>query len=573
LPAALGPLGVRRPGQRCAIYTRKSSEEGLEQAFNSLDAQREACEAYIHSQCHEGWTLLPARYDDGGLSGGTLERPALQRLLADIAVGRVDLVVVYKVDRLTRSLGGFSKIVEAFDAQGVSFVSVTQQFNTTTSIGRLTLNMLLSFAQFEREVTAERIRDKIAASKRKGMWMGGTVPLGYQVQDRKLIPHPEQAKLVQRIFQSYLELGTVRQVQHQPAEDRVVGKTGRPLSFEALFYLLQNRIYRGEVAHRGQAYSGEHPAIIETELWDAVQGRFAQARRARRSGANASHPSLLAGLLIDPAGEPMTATQVTKAGRRYRYYVSSALVTGTREEHADGLRVPAAALEKAASDRLTRLLADGPSLVQALQSAGQLPPDGTQQRRLLSAAQALVERWHRQGQTARRDLLLGLDAQVIVQRHELAIRFSAARLLAMLAGAPARDDLDGSAERGEDAHQIVLTEPVALRRAGREMALLVGSTLAADRSDPSLVRLIAKAWALREALVTSSAPSLTAFAATQGISQSYATRLVRLAWLAPDIVEAILEGRQPKGVTATALMHDTRIPTDWQDQRRALGFD
>jgi hypothetical protein len=433
--------------------------------------------------------------------------------------------------------------------------------------------MLLSFAQFEREVTGERIRDKIAASKRKGMWMGGTVPLGYAVQDRKLVPHPEQANLVRRIFQSYLELGTVRQVRQRLAEDRVVGQSGRPFSPGALFYLLQNRTYRGEVSHWGQVYPGEQLAIIEAELWEAVQGRLTQARCARRSGLNANHPSLLAGMLCDPAGEPMTATHATKAGRRYRYYVSNALITGTREDNAEALRLPAAALEKVVVARLTRLLADGPSLLQALRSAGQLPSEGGQQRRLLSAAQGLVDRWNRLGQAAQRDVLLALTAQVVVQRHELAIRLSAARLLAMLAGAPARDDLDGSAERGEDAHQIVLTVPVALRRAGREMALLVGSTLAADRSDPSLVRLIAKAWALREALVTSSAPSLTAFAATQGISQSYATRLVRLAWLAPDIVEAILEGRQPKGVTATALMHDTRIPTDWQDQRRALGFD
>ncbi|MDB5314924.1 MAG: recombinase family protein [Rhodospirillales bacterium] len=263
----------------------------MEQEFNSLDAQREACEAYIRSQRHEGWTLLPARYDDGGLSGGSLNRPALQRLLADIASGRVDLVVVYKVDRLTRSLSDFAKTVEVFDAHGASFVSVTQHFNTTTSMGRLTLNMLLSFAQFGREVTGERISDKIAASKRKGMWMGGSVPLGYEVRERKLVVHPAQAEIVLRIYQAYLDLGTVRLVQQHLAADRLTGKDGRPFGRGALFHLLKNRIYRGEISHRGNVYAGEHAGIVDGELWEAVQQGLATARSDRRSGGTASHPA------------------------------------------------------------------------------------------------------------------------------------------------------------------------------------------------------------------------------------------------------------------------------------------
>ena len=261
--SSLAGTGSASTVRRCAIYTRKSSEEGLEQAFNSLDAQREACAAYIVSQRHEGWTALPTVYDDGGISGGTLDRPALQRLLIDIAAGKVDLVVVYKVDRLTRSLGDFAKIVDVFDAQGVSFVSITQQFNTTTSMGRLTLNMLLSFAQFEREVTGERIRDKIAASKRKGMWMGGTVPFGYDIVDRKLVINAAEADTVRLIFQRYLEVGTVLDLQAALIAEGVRGKDrsgapGGPLGRGALYTLLQNRLYRGETVHKDAVYPGEH---------------------------------------------------------------------------------------------------------------------------------------------------------------------------------------------------------------------------------------------------------------------------------------------------------------------------
>jgi DNA invertase Pin-like site-specific DNA recombinase len=269
---------LRRSGMvRCAIYTRKSSEEGLEQAFNSLDAQREACEAYVRSQKHEGWSLLPDFYDDGGISGGTMERPALKRLLADIEAGRVDTVVVYKVDRLTRSLSDFSKIVSVFDARGVSFVSITQQFNTTTSMGRLTLNMLLSFAQFEREVTGERIRDKVAASKKKGMWMGGVVPLGYEVKDRKLIIHEAEAETVRFIYRRYTELGSVRLLAEDLKAQGIRGKApvspggevsseGSILARGALYRILSNRLYRGEVHLQGSHYPGEHLPVVDEEL-------------------------------------------------------------------------------------------------------------------------------------------------------------------------------------------------------------------------------------------------------------------------------------------------------------------
>src|SRR5256884_133890 len=318
--------------KRCAIYTRKSSEEGLEQEFNSLQAQSEACEAYICSQRHEGWALARTRYDDGGFSGGNMERPALQRLLADIAAGRVDVVVVYKVDRLTRSLADFARLVEIFDAQGASFVSVTQQFNTTSSMGRLTLNVLLSFAQFEREVTGERIRDKIAASKKKGMWMGGNVPLGYDASERTLIVNPAEAETVRCIFTLYRELGGVRRVKEEA--DRLGLSTkrsttasgtergGRPFSRGHIYHLLSNPIYIGEIAHKGQLYPGQHPALIDAETWTAVRDQLAANATNHRRKADAAEPSLLAGVLGDARGERLTPSHAVKKRRSDRYIIS-----------------------------------------------------------------------------------------------------------------------------------------------------------------------------------------------------------------------------------------------------------
>src|SRR5436190_2700146 len=322
--------GTRRIERvRCAIYTRKSSEEGLEQEFNSLQAQREACEAFINSQRHEGWVCLPQAYDDGGFSGATMERPALQQLLADITAGRVDTVVVYKIDRLTRSLADFAKIVEILDQRSASFVSVTQQFNTTTSMGRLTLNVLLSFAQFEREVIGERIRDKIAASKRKGMWMGGVPPLGYRVENRKLLVIDSEAKIVRSIFCRYAELGSVRLLKQEldthgikskswtSASGRPIG--GKPFSRGALYLMLQNRTYLGEIVHQGQSHPGEHTPIVDQPLWDSVHSQLADNTAERRSGTRTRQPSFLAGLLVDHGGNRMTPTHAIKKGIRYHY--------------------------------------------------------------------------------------------------------------------------------------------------------------------------------------------------------------------------------------------------------------
>src|SRR4051812_16317586 len=339
---------------RCAIYTRKSTEHGLEQEFNSLDAQREACEAFVKSQAHEGWRLIPAHYDDGGFSGGSLDRPALQRLLEDIGAGLIDVVVLYKVDRLTRSLADFAKLVELFDRHQVSFVSVTQSFNTTSSMGRLTLNVLLSFAQFEREVTSERIRDKIAASKRRGLWVGGMVPLGYAVKDKKLVMVEDEAERVRLIFLRYLELGSVDKLMRHLRERGVVSKLRRlsngrsiggiPFTRGPLAYLLRNRFYVGEVVYRGEVCAAEHEPILDRELFEAVQQKLASQHRAFMHG-RASSPALLMDKVFDDRGNRMTPAHARKAGRRYRYYVSCALSQGRSEEVGSIARVAADTIE------------------------------------------------------------------------------------------------------------------------------------------------------------------------------------------------------------------------------------
>ena len=307
---------------RCAIYTRKSSEEGLDMEFNSLDAQREACEAYIASQKAEGWVCLRDQYDDGGFSGGTLERPALKDLIADIEDGLIDIVVVYKIDRLSRALMDFSKLVEIFDKHGVTFVSVTQSFNTTTSMGRLTLNILLSFAQFEREVIGERIRDKVAASRKKGIWMGGPVPLGYNVKDRKLIVDPAEAETVRTIFTLYARSSSTAQVIRELDARAILTKTGRPYDKTSLLKTLHNKVYRGLAVHKGTAYPGEHDAIIDETLWDEVHDVIANNRVKRVAVAKEPSPALLRGLIFTETGVAMTPHHTKKGTRRYRYYVS-----------------------------------------------------------------------------------------------------------------------------------------------------------------------------------------------------------------------------------------------------------
>ncbi len=359
-------LPVRK--QRCAVYTRKSSEEGLDMEFNSLDAQREACEAYITSQKPEGWVLHEGHYDDGGISGGTLERPALQRLIVNIEAGRVDVVVVYKIDRLSRSLMDFAKLVDLFDRYDVTFVSVTQSFNTTTSMGRLTLNILLSFAQFEREVTGERIRDKIAASRKKGMWMGGNPPLGYDVRDRKLIVNADEAATVRMIFERFLTVGSATVLSKNLAAEGVSSKRGKPINKGYLYKLLKNQVYIGKAVHKGTAYPGEHEAIISQNLWNKVRAIIKESPRARANHTRAQTPALLKGLIFGAGGRAMTPAHTKKKGRLYRYYVAAELLKG---ESTEGIvrRVPAAEIETAVIDQVRGLMRAPEIIVATWQNA------------------------------------------------------------------------------------------------------------------------------------------------------------------------------------------------------------
>ena len=548
---------------RCAIYTRKSSDEGLEQAFNSLDAQREACAAYILSQASEGWSALPDVYDDGGLSGGTLERPALQRLLTEVRAGRIDIIVVYKVDRLTRSLLDFAKLVEAFDSAGTSFVSVTQSFNTTTSMGRLTLNMLLSFAQFEREVTAERIRDKIAASKAKGMWMGGTPPLGYRPDGRSLAIVDEHAALVRDIYRGYLELGNVRLLADRLAREGRVSPTratagGRPFGGGGftrgqLYALLKNPIYAGDVAHRGQLYAGQHSAIIERETWNVVQERLAEHLVGERRSARAVDPSLLAGLLFDEAGDPLVAAHACKGKVRYRYYVSRALQHAEGNASGRGIRLPAREIEAAVAARLADAL-DDPLKLAPVASINIAPTQLHQfiERAGIAAAEI---------RSRNRDRVRKMLVQVRMLPDGMEIDLSVQALA---------DEFD--ATLADDAAEVVtLTSAMRLTRSGRALRLVQndGSRPGSSSPDPSLVRLLLKAlrwWAqLRRGEV-----DVQNLAEREGVTPSYITRVVRLAFLAPEVVDALLAGHLRHTLDGSKLTAPAAIPAAWVSQRSLL---
>ena len=566
---------TRRNGTvRCAIYTRKSSEEGLEQEFNSLQAQREACEAFIDSQRHEGWVCQRAAYDDGGFSGATMDRPALQQLLADLTAGRVDTIVVYKIDRLTRSLADFAKIVEILDARGASFVSVTQQFNTTTSMGRLTLNVLLSFAQFEREVIGERIRDKIAASKKKGMWMGGVPPLGYGVQDHKLVMIGSEADTVRLIFRRYAELGSVRLLQAEleargirskswtSVSGRLVG--GKPFSRGALYLMLQNRIYRGEIVHKGQFHPGEHTPIIDQPLWDAVQEQLAGNTARRQCGKRTRQSSLLAGMLFDGDGNRMTPSHAGKKSTHYRYYVSGSLITKDRTETSSGLRIPAVEIEQLVSGRVHRWLLDPGSIYKW--TSGRLV-DSSVQQRLLALAADIGKHWPELPIAGKRAVLAAVIERIEVSLDQIDIHLRPLRLCALL-------DLPATPSQGVNDDEIeLLSVPVWLRRSGREIRMVINGTDSfAAKPDARLIRLLLRARRFNATLAQGEGVSFAALAEREGVSRSYFTRLLRLSYLAPDITQAILDGRQPSDLTAEKLLEHSRLPLAWLDQRIVLGF-
>jgi len=564
---------------RCAIYTRKSSEEGLEQDFNSLDAQRESCEAFILSQKHEGWTALPEMYDDGGISGGTLERPALKRILADIEAHRIDTVVVYKVDRLTRSLGDFAKIVEIFDKRNVSFVSVTQAFNTTTSMGRLTLNMLLSFAQFEREVTGERIRDKIAASKKKGMWMGGTVPLGYVVKDRKLLIDAAEAKTVRHIYRRYATLGSVWALKEALDHDGIVSKVrvdrygratgGNPLARGALYTMLRNRIYRGRIVHKDKHYPGQHEAIVDEVLWDEVQRQLTANRVNRASGAHAAEPSLLAGLIYDDSGQRMTPSHANKKGTRYRYYVSQGFVRGNRQSAPRARRVPAGDVERLVEERLTAFLKNQGEIFDAMEP---LFDDVNKRQEVVDRAADFAARWPNLAPTTKCRIFERLGNRIELKQKTLEIRIAPGRLLEILW----QEDNPGIFEPAlwDNELTITFTVPAHLKRVGMETRLLIEGADGRARKSPdrSLLRLLSQAHRFREMVMHSRGRTMAELAIEAGVGGSYFTRILRLSFLAPEVVKTILRDRHPLELTAKKLAGDTRLPIAWQEQRARLGI-
>jgi len=567
--AGRGPMRLR-----CAIYTRKSSEEGLEQDFNSLDAQREACEAFIASQKHEGWSILPEMYDDGGFSGGTIERPAFQRLLVDVGGGKIDVVVVYKVDRLTRSLSDFAKSVEIFDKRNISFVSVTQQFNTTTSMGRLTLNILLSFAQFEREVTGERIRDKIAASKKKGMWVGGLPSLGYDVKDRRLVINEAEAKTVRHIFQRYTELKSVRLLKADLDARGIVSKLRnasdgtrygeKPLARGALYLMLQNRIYRGEIMHKDKSYPGEHEAIVDKALWSEVQAILAENRTDRMLGTAEKQVSLLSGILFDARGERMTPTHATKNNTRYRYYVSRSLLAGTMKY--SGQRVPATSLEALVIGRLHNWLGDRAAMLDIIQSH---TSDAATQKRLMNGLEKCLATWSELKADDIRKFMLSFAARIQAHVDRIDITLNSINLPRWLGrmGCDAQPPATT-----QNARFVTLTVPIRLKRVGNEMKMIISDGSLPATPDPSLVRALVRAYVIRERMLTDKSLTLEEIAKSENIVPSYATRLFRLTLLAPDIVSAMLSGKHPPELTARKLLDDTRLPLDWNEQRRNLGF-
>ncbi len=553
--------------RRCAIYTRKSSEEGLEQDFNSLQAQREACEAFIKSQASEGWRLVRTHYDDGGLSGASMERPALKQLLEHIGQGLIEAVVVYKVDRLTRSLADFARIIERFDAHHVSFVAVTQQFNTTTSMGRLTLNVLLSFAQFEREVTGERIRDKIAASKRKGIWMGGVVPLGYELRERRLVINPAEVELVRRIFQRYLALGSVRLLKEELDRRSVVsrirafnGKPARryPFSRGALYVLLSNPLYIGEVRHRGVRHPGQHQPIVERESWEKVQRHLYDHTVPRPQREAKVEPSPLVGKLFDESGQCLTPSHARKGGRRYRYYLSRSLTQGPANGVREGWRLPAPELERTVAAAAQQLLSDEPAIATAVDEVGVAPSQ-------LPAVFATTREYRQklQSEAAAAAAMATLIERVELRRDGLRLSLK----LALPTGVGGDDQRSGA--------EAVITRFMSMRikRCGVELRLLIDSEPSlAPKVDLVLLKAVARARRWFEDLAAGRAASIAALAAQQGKSVRYVGRLIRLAFLAPAIVEAIVAGRQPAELSVELLSRRTHLQNDWHEQQRMLGI-
>jgi DNA invertase Pin-like site-specific DNA recombinase len=533
---------------RCAVYTRKSTEHNLDLAFNSLDAQREACEAYIKSQAHEGWRLIPDRYDDGAFSGASLDRPALKRLLAEVRAGKIDIVVVYKVDRLTRSLSDFAKLVELFDQHAVSFVSVTQSFNTTSSMGRLTLNVLLSFAQFEREVIGERVRDKIAASKKKGIWVGGPIPLGYRSINKKIVIVPEEAETVRTIFQRYLDLGSIgalvqelerrgiRTKRRVLANGRVRG--GCRFGIGAMAYMLKNRFFIGEIAYRGEIHRGEHEPILDRALFDAVQTKLASRaidRELRLKGSSA----ILMGRIFDDRGNRMTPSHSNKRGVRYRYYISHPVLQQRKGDAGSVVRVSAPDIE----------IAVVTALRENLKNTGK-PECSTS--------------------IDDRDLVERHVQRVIIKPKTIELRLI---VLANAAEQTGNRGISVTDQRSNDPQSFAITIPWAA-----PSFIATKGILHAPSSHPSmkpetrdaLLVAIAKARSWIDDLIEGRAASLTEIAEREGKGERHVRNLAQLAFVSSHITEAIIDSSAPHNLTVTELAK--ALPYSWAEQERRIGL-
>ena len=535
------------------------------------------------SQGQEGWRVLSSHYDDGGYSGGNIERPGLKRLLEDVEASKVDVIVVYKVDRLTRSLTDFAKIVEALGARGVSFVSITQQFNTTSSMGRLTLNVLLSFAQFEREVTGERIRDKIAASKKKGIWMGGPVPLGYDLEARKLVPNPKEAAVVCKIFALYVKLGCVSKLEAQLKRENIKSKVwttkagtrrgGAVFARGALYDLLRNRLYLGETRHRDQWYPGEHKRIVPLELWDMVKARLSTNFRAHRHGVRERSSSLLRGLMEDANGNRFTPSFTIKNGRRYRYYVSQVAVKNPAGQRRGLMRLPAHEVESRITEKLQAYLKSDAEVFDELSVPGESP---AAIQPLVAAAKKLAARWPSLGAGELRNLLASFLRRVIIHENEIQVLISRTDLRQVLESGDTfiAANLEVPRKPVDAGDLICLTSEAKLKRCGGEVHLVVPPNSIASQSSThakaSLIKAVARAHSWYERVLAGNALDRRSLARQAGLTERYVRKVFACAFLAPDIVEAILQGRQPHDLNFEKLCK--HIPLSWTEQRRKFGF-
>jgi site-specific DNA recombinase len=548
----------------CAIYTRKSSEDGLEQGFNSLDAQREACAAFIQSQKSLGWKAFSRTFEDGGYSGGNIDRPGLAALLDLIDQGRVRVVVVYKVDRLTRSLADFAKLVERFDAKGVSFVSVTQQFNTTTSMGRLTLNVLLSFAQFEREVTGERIRDKIAASKKKGLWMGGMPPMGYRPHERTLVIDPEPAERIREIYRLYLELGNVRLLKAEldarhwrtvARKSHRAGQAGnRPFARGHLYRILNNPVYRGQIAHKGAVNEGQHEAIIDIDLWNAVQTRLRAQAQGEHPRGTRNFKSLLGGILFDENGERMVRVHAAKGVRRYHYYVSRRLHAGERGPGATRHRIPAIKLDDTVRAAIVEFLGSQAEIT------GHLAEDDVRQlrRKLVYAAKLRDQIAANPGSdAAQHEILRSLLRRVVLHEHEIEVSVESGMVF-------------GVTDAANSPGDIVIRVPIAASVGNRSarLVLCAPGSKRVPAADPKVAALLAKSRDWFDRLASQGGHTVRDIAAEQHVSIAYVARVIHLAFLAPEIVTALMDGKTVLTMNGKRLMSLLPLSDEWEEQRR-----